>query len=827
MVDRRQQARPLSSVQTPVTASASVAAAESVLGSFRVQAAASGRLPEFPTVGIVVPAYRDGAFLAAALESISVQTYPHWECVVVDDASPEDLGAVVSRYRNSDSRFMQLRHAANGGLPAARNTGVRQLDTDMVVFLDADDMLVPTALENAVAAFAPLWHDPAVAGVYGPVIEVPEDAAQADLTQWRGQFDRGVFDWARYGGECPFQVHAVLVRRSLVDGFGGFDESLRGGAEDWDLWFRMLRHGYRFEPNPHLVGAYRQRRASMVRSHQTEHLGWAARLFDAAEQWALLDPALTVGRGAAAPLSRARLALERARRAASVIAMQVASSGSIEPLRTSEAFQLLDPEGLAEGRWDTVVESARNGALRGLGVSKSVWSELSPVARDKIVRIARSVADEIFCRQTEASDHERRFDATARRTTVDVLFAAESAADAAALVPLLPEADAAVRVAAVDLEIVAGNSGANDAWRAAGIDVVPYHQVACSMTGLLRLIACAPTGPVTADLLAAAEQSGVECHLVRVPGRPPALPDSAGSALDRKAVTPDKPFGPPLATPTARPEATTRSGWRGSDFPTRLYLEDGPIDPESVGKLRALHNKHAGETAVIVGNGPSLNDTELEILTDVPTLGVNAIFLGADRFPKPITYYVVEDTSVFRENTDDIKAFEADWKLFPAMYRPSFSDDEIGDHTVFFRMNAGFYGRKSGTTCHPRFSMDATQRLYCGQSVTAINLQLAYWMGFQRVVLIGMDFSYHIPDDVDRDGVLIISRSDDPNHFHPGYFGAGKSWKDPMLDRVLVNYHLADEVYRASDREIINATEGGKLDIFPRLSLREAIGYDV
>jgi hypothetical protein len=91
-------------------------------------------------------------------------------------------------------------------------------------------------------------------------------------------------------------------------------------------------------------------------------------------------------------------------------------------------------------------------------------------------------------------------------------------------------------------------------------------------------------------------------------------------------------------------------------------------------------------------------------------------------------------------------------------------------------------------------------------------------------VLIGMDFTYTIPDDVDRNGALIISRGDDPNHFHPDYFGSGKSWKDPMLDRVLVNYHLADEIYRATGREIVNATEGGKLDIFPRLPLRDAIG---
>jgi hypothetical protein len=216
----------------------------------------------------------------------------------------------------------------------------------------------------------------------------------------------------------------------------------------------------------------------------------------------------------------------------------------------------------------------------------------------------------------------------------------------------------------------------------------------------------------------------------------------------------------------------------------------------------------------------------LELLTDVPTFGVNAIFLAKERLPKPITYYVVEDTAVFRDNLPAIKACEAEWKLFPAMYRRSFSDAELGDRTLFFRMNDGFYGRRTGTVCHPRFSLDAAQRLYCGQSVTILNLQLAHWMGFQRVVLIGMDFTYRIPDDADRDGLRIVSRSDDPNHFHPDYFGVGKTWHDPRLDRVLVNYHLADEIYRATGREIVNATEGGKLDVFPRLPLREALGLD-
>ena len=66
-----------------------------------------------------------------------------------------------------------------------------------------------------------------------------------------------------------------------------------------------------------------------------------------------------------------------------------------------------------------------------------------------------------------------------------------------------------------------------------------------------------------------------------------------------------------------------------------------------------------------------------------------------------------------------------------------------------------------------------------------MNLQLAYHLGFTEVILIGMDFSYAIPDSAVVKGKDITSTDDDPNHFHPNYFGKGKRWHDPELDRVL------------------------------------------
>ena len=105
---------------------------------------------------------------------------------------------------------------------------------------------------------------------------------------------------------------------------------------------------------------------------------------------------------------------------------------------------------------------------------------------------------------------------------------------------------------------------------------------------------------------------------------------------------------------------------------------------------------------------------------------------------------------------------------------------------------------------------------YAGQSVTFMNLQLAYYLGFTHVYLIGMDFSYKIRDVDEAKGLTLISHADDVNHFHPDYFGKGKKWHDPKVHNVAKCYKFAKKIYEADGRNIFNATIGGKLEIFPR-----------
>lgn len=234
-----------------------------------------------------------------------------------------------------------------------------------------------------------------------------------------------------------------------------------------------------------------------------------------------------------------------------------------------------------------------------------------------------------------------------------------------------------------------------------------------------------------------------------------------------------------------------------------------------VDELEQFRNAFLGERCFIIGNGPSLNKHDLALLENEYSFGVNSFYYKTRETGFRPTFYVVEDSSVVKENIDEIRNYYAPFRFFPTVYKRLFSETP---NTFFFNMNRGFYEKTSPNYCIPRFSTDATKELFCGQSVTYINLQLAYFMGFTEVYLLGMDFSYIIPDSHKRTGDVLLSDSDDPNHFHKDYFGKGKTWKDPKLERVGQNYKMAKLAYESVGRKISNATVGGSLEIFDRVN---------
>ena len=251
--------------------------------------------------------------------------------------------------------------------------------------------------------------------------------------------------------------------------------------------------------------------------------------------------------------------------------------------------------------------------------------------------------------------------------------------------------------------------------------------------------------------------------------------------------------------------------------PAKVFEQPGYY-AKSSRKINELKNKYKGQRCFIVGNGPSLNKIDLKKLEGEYSFAVNSIFYKTREMGYKPTFYTVEDIQVIRDNINEINKYECDYMFFPSSEKRRFTK---GKNRYFVNLDYSFYVDKSKYFEIPRFSQDAAKEVFCGQSVTIVNLQLAYFLGFTEVYLIGMDFSYVIPDSAKVSGNVIESTENDVNHFHPDYFGKGKKWHDPKLHNVLKSYKLCKLMYELDDRKIINATVGGNLDVFDRTDFKE------
>ncbi len=231
-----------------------------------------------PTVSVVVPCYQAEAFLEYTLESVRRQTYASWECIAVDDFSTDKTLGIIKKFIAKDKRFKVLPHRANGGLSAARNSGIRSARGTFVCFLDSDDLMMPTSLENRVRALVAGANE-RLAGSYSASLTIDESCKTPPSESPAKAMK--LVDFTTAGGRCPFNANQPMFKTAVLRRLGGFDQRLKQ-AEDWDLWMRVLRHGYYMIPTGMTDVTYRARAASMVRSAPLAHLETALRIYDAA-----------------------------------------------------------------------------------------------------------------------------------------------------------------------------------------------------------------------------------------------------------------------------------------------------------------------------------------------------------------------------------------------------------------------------------------------------------------------------------------------------------------------------------------------------------------
>ena len=201
-------------------------------------------------VSIVIPCYRQAHFLGQAIESALSQSYPHVQVIVVNDGSPDEVRAVAAQYP------VQYIEQENAGLAAARNTGLASCRGEFVVFLDADDRLLPDGVRQNVAR---LVEDPSLGFVVGASRYIARDGTRLPTGQpvWpHGDVYSELLRRNRI--RMPAMV---MFRRSVLSEIGGFDSSVDACA-DYDMYLRVSR---RFAVAFHdgLVAEYRRHGENM------------------------------------------------------------------------------------------------------------------------------------------------------------------------------------------------------------------------------------------------------------------------------------------------------------------------------------------------------------------------------------------------------------------------------------------------------------------------------------------------------------------------------------------------------------------------------------
>jgi hypothetical protein len=236
----------------------------------------------------------------------------------------------------------------------------------------------------------------------------------------------------------------------------------------------------------------------------------------------------------------------------------------------------------------------------------------------------------------------------------------------------------------------------------------------------------------------------------------------------------------------------------------QLAAFGNPRRRASVRQIRALRGRHLGERCFILGNGPSLSRTDLSLLRNETTFGMNRIYMLFDKLGFQTTYYIAINTLVVEQFAGDIKGLMMP-KFITWRGRRWMADDP---DAIFL---------DTDYTAPATFSTDAAGRIFEGSTVTYVALQLAYYMGFEEVILVGVDHHFSTQGPAN---VTVVSQGDDPDHFAPGYFGKGYRWQLPDLEASERAYRLALKAYAAAGRRVFDATIGGKLQVFPKVDYR-------
>ncbi len=240
-------------------------------------------------------------------------------------------------------------------------------------------------------------------------------------------------------------------------------------------------------------------------------------------------------------------------------------------------------------------------------------------------------------------------------------------------------------------------------------------------------------------------------------------------------------------------------------LPVNKRLRGGPdreLNDCKYYNILDLKNKYLGNRCFIIGNGPSLKQTDLRLLKNEFTIGTNRIYLNYNNMGFDPTFYCSVNPNVIEQFGHEID------QLSTVKFLRWDSQKHVKNPwNTFFMTSLDSTGFDFNRYLE-------TLQWYEGGTVTYCAMQVAFYLGFTTIILIGVDHYFKVAGEPNK---LVTAQAEDTNHFHPNYFGKGVKWQYPDLERSEQAYRIAKKVYEEDSRVILDATVGGHLQVFPKV----------
>lgn len=187
-------------------------------------------------ISVIVPCYNQAQFLSDALQSVFNQTYPYWECIIVNDGSTDNTESVASVWLLKDNRFKYF-YQDNKGLSSARNTGLDSAVGDYIQFLDSDDVLLPMKFDKSLRAIA--MENTSI--VISNFAMFENDSNQTTLPFCELKSDYFSYKNILFNWDVLFSIpiHCGFFQKTYFENFR-FPLQLKA-KEDWILWLSIFK----------------------------------------------------------------------------------------------------------------------------------------------------------------------------------------------------------------------------------------------------------------------------------------------------------------------------------------------------------------------------------------------------------------------------------------------------------------------------------------------------------------------------------------------------------------------------------------------------------